>query len=326
MPAIRVYQPGIPEVMLIEDTSIPQIKDSEVLVANRVAGVNGKDLLIRDGTYSTPLPYTPGIEGAGVVVEKGKLVTNFQIGERVAYCHAGSGSYAEYTAVEAEKVISIPETIDDETAGACLVQGLAAHYLTHSTFPLEAGHTALIHAAAGGVGLLTVQMAKLRGAKVIGTVSSPEKARIAQEAGADEIVMYSQDDFETETMRLTQGIGVDVVYDSVGAATFDKSLNVLKNRGVLVLLGQASGSVPPFDLTKLSNQSGDRGSFYLSRPTTRHYIQGDAFQKRVACIFDYIKRGQLKVFVGQRYQLSEAIKAHQDLSSRRTVGKSLLIL
>ncbi len=323
MEAIRVYQNGSPDVLQFEEISVPVVKNSEILIENQVSGVNGKDILIREGHYSTLLPYTPGIEGAGIIVEKGKLVTDFEIGDRVAYCHAGSGSYAKFTAVPADNAILLPENIDYEIGAACLVQGLAAHYLTHDTFPLETGQTALIHASAGGVGLLTVQMAKLRGVKVIGTVSAKEKVQIAEEAGADHVILYSKDDFEAETIRLTNGAGVDVVYDSVGAATFDKSLNILKNRGMLVLFGQSSGSIPPFELDKLSNSSSERGSFYLTRPTTRHYTRGGVMKERIASIFNYIESGKLKVCIGQRYQLFSAKKAHEDLSSRQTIGKSI---
>jgi NADPH2:quinone reductase len=324
MKAIRVNQAGNPSVMKLEDISLPELKESELLIQNKVAGVNGKDILLRNGTYATTFPYTPGIEGAGIVIEKERSVTHFQVGDRVAYCHGGSGSYAENTIVPSNRVVHLPNQIDFPVGAGCLVQGLVAHYLIHSTYPLDAGQTVLVHAAAGGVGLLLIQLAKLKGARVIGTVSTPEKAKIASNFGADQIILYSQLDFAEETMKLTNDFGVDVVYDSVGLTTFEKSLKVLKNRGLLVSVGQSSGQILSFDLNKLANSSSQRGSFYLTRPTTNHYIQGNEFSERIDSLFDYIIQGKLKILIGQQYFLKNVSQAHQDLCDRQTVGKSLI--
>jgi NADPH2:quinone reductase len=311
-----------------EEIPIPSPTSSEILVKNQAAGINYVDLYTRqqlEGYQPQQSPHILGIEGAGTVVQKGNLVTD-KIGVRVAYVYTGSGCYAEYTTVPADRAIPLPESIDCVTAAASLLAGLTAQFLTHSTFPLKPEQTVLIHAAAGGVGLFLAQMAKLRGAKVIGTVSTQEKAKLTQDAGTDYVINYSQDDFETEVMRLTKGKGVDVVYDSVGAATFEKSINVLKNRGMLVLFGQSSGFVSSFNLNRLCNRKSDRGSFYITRPTIRHYIQGEELKERAAILFDDIEKGKLKVLIGQTYQLSEAQKAHDDLSSRLTKGKSILLI
>ncbi len=324
MKAIRVNQAGNPSVMKLEDISLPELKESELLIQNEVAGVNGKDILLRNGTYATTFPYTPGIEGSGIVIEKGRSVTHFQIGDRVAYCHGGSGSYAEMTIVPSNRAVHLPNQIEFAVGAGCLVQGLVAHYLIHSTYSLGTNQTVLVHAAAGGVGLLIIQLAKFKGAKVIGTVSTPEKAKIASNMGADQIILYSQVDFVEEIMRLTNEMGVDVVYDSVGLTTFERSLQVLKNRGLLVSVGQSSGQIPPLDLNKLANSSSQRGSFYLTRPTTNHYIQGHEFLERINSLLDYIIQGKLKILIGQQYSLDNTCKAHLDLSERQTIGKSLI--
>ena len=326
MKAIRVHHPGSPEVLQLEEIPIPPLQDSELLIENKASGINGKDLLFRDGSYRTNFPYTPGIEGAGIVSKKGKKVTNFEVGDRVAYCHTGTGSYAEFTAVSASRAIRLPESIDFSTGCACLVQGLAAHYLTHSTFAIGENDKILVHAAAGGVGLLIVQLAKLKGAKVIGTVSTLEKAQIAHSVGIDHTILYSSEDFETETMKLTDGAGVDVVYDSVGAATFKKSLKILKSRGLLVAFGQSSGFIPPFDVNLLANSSSDRGSFFLTRPTTAHYLKGQEFTERLLDIFEYIAQKKLSVLIGQKYSLNHSLEAHIALANRQTIGKSIIVL
>lgn len=325
MKAILLHNPGGPEQLCFGETSIPTVGSSDIRVKMNVSGVNFVDIYIRDGLYPVPsFPHILGMEGSGIVVEKGDLVTDFQIGDRVCFAYTGSGSYAEYTSVKAERAIHLPASIDFETGAASLLQGLTAHFLTHTTFPLEPRHTILVHAAAGGVGGLIVQMAKLKGATAIGTVSTLEKAQVAKRNGADKVILYDQNDFESEVMNFTNGAGVDVVYDSVGAETFDKSLNVLKNCGMLVLFGQSSGVTAPFELNRLCNRSSDRGSFFVTRPTIRHYIQGDALRKRAAELFHYIETGQVNIIVGHRYSLIDAAIAHQNLSSRLTIGKSVL--
>ncbi|MEI3652358.1 MAG: quinone oxidoreductase [Dolichospermum lemmermannii FEM_B0920] len=325
MKAILLHQNGGPEQLRLGETSVPTVGSLDLLVKMNVSGVNFVDIYLRDGLYPIPsFPHILGIEGAGIVVEKGDLVTDFCIGDRVGFAYTGSGSYAEYTCVKAERAIPLPESIGFETAAACLLQGLTAHFLTHTTFPLKPQQTILVHAAAGGVGGLIVQMAKLMGATVLGTVSTPEKAQVARSNGADQVILYHQNDFETEVMDFTNGIGVDVVYDSVGVDTFDKSLNLLKNCGMLVLFGQSSGLTPPFDLNRLCNRSSERGSFFVTRPTIRHYIKGNILRERAADLFNYLNTGKIKVRVGHRYSLTDAANAHRDLSARLTIGKSIL--
>lgn len=325
MKAILLHQHGGSEQLCFAETAKPTIGSSDLLVKMSVAGVNFVDIYIRSGLYPVPnFPYILGMEGAGIVVEKGELVNEFQIGDRVGFAYTGSGSYAEYTSVKSERAVHLPSSIDFETASASLLQGLTAHFLTHTTFPVESEQTILVHAAAGGVGGLTVQMAKLKGATVFGTVSTSAKAQIAAQNGADKVINYRQQDFESEVLSLTNGRGVDVVYDSVGADTFEQSLNVLKNCGTLVLFGQSSGVPAPFDLNRLCNRSSERGSFFVTRPTIRHYIQGNALRQRASDLFSYLETGQVHITVGQRYRLMDAGIAHQNLASRLTVGKTVL--
>jgi len=321
MKAIQVSQTGGPEVLVSTDVPAPKPKPDEALVQIKAAGVNFIDVYFREGRYPAPVPFIDGQEGAGVVTEIGSDVSSVKLGDRVAY--TGSlGSYAEYAAVPAQRLVKIPDELSFEQAAAAMLQGMTAHYLTHSTYKLQAGETALVHAAAGGVGLLLVQMAKKIGARVIGTAGTREKAELAREAGADECIIYTETDFETETKRFTDGKGVHVVYDGVGKATFDKDLNVLLPRGFLVLFGGSSGAVPPFDLIKLSH----KGSLYITRPTLANYIaKRDQLEWRANDVLGWIVAGELKIRIHKTYPLAEAAQAHRDLEGRKTTGKLLLI-
>jgi NADPH:quinone reductase len=321
MKAIQVSKPGGPEALAFVDIPTPKPKPNEVLVKISAAGVNFIDIYLREGRYPSPLPFVAGQEAAGVVCELGREVKSFQVGDRVAYTSI-VGADAEYAAVPADRLVRVPAGVTDQQAAAAMLQGMTAHYLVHDTYPLKKGETALIHAAAGGVGLLLVQMAKNIGARVIATVGTQEKAKLAREAGADEVIIYTQQDFEEETKRLTSGKGVDVIYDGVGKTTFDKDLNVLRPRGYLVLFGGASGAVPPFDLIKLSQ----KGSLFVTRPTLVHYIAThDELQKRAAAVFNMISKGELKLRMAHNYPLRDAQEAHRDLEARKTTGKLLLI-
>ena len=321
MQAIQVSQVGGPEVLTLTDLPVPSPKPNEALVEIKATGVNFIDVYFREGRYPTQLPFVNGQEAAGVVLETGSEVTNVQRGDRVAYTSA-LGSYAQYAAVPAERLVKIPDELDFEQAAAAMLQGMTAHYLLYSTYPLKKGETALIHAAAGGVGLLLVQMAKRIGARVIGTAGTQEKAQLARDAGADECIIYTEADFETETQRLTDGKGVEVVYDGVGKATFDKDLNVLRPRGYLVLFGGASGAVPPFDLIKLSQ----KGSLFITRPTLAHYTATrEELEWRANDVLGMIASGDLKLRIHKTYPLASAADAHRDLEGRKTTGKLLLI-
>ena len=321
MQAIQVSQVGGPEVLTPTDLPVPSPKPNEALVEIKAAGVNFIDVYFREGRYPTQLPFVNGQEAAGVVVDTGSEVTNVQRGDRVAYTGA-LGSYAQYAAVPESRLVKIPDELDFEQAAAAMLQGMTAHYLLYSTYPLKQGETALIHAAAGGVGLLLVQMAKRIGARVIGTAGTQEKAQLARDAGADECIVYTEADFETETRRLTGGKGVEVVYDGVGNATFDKDLNVLRPRGYLVLFGGASGAVPPFDLIKLSQ----KGSLFITRPTLAHYTATrEELEWRANDVLQMIARGDLKLRIHKTYPLACAADAHRDLEGRKTTGKLLLI-
>ena len=320
MQAIQVSQTGGPEVLTAVDLPVPTPKPDEALVNIKAAGINFIDVYIREGRYPTPLPFVSGQEAAGVVTEVGSEVTTLQPGDRVAYTSV-LGSYAEYAAVPASRLVKIPDELDFEQAAAAMLQGMTAHYLVHSSYPLKKGETALIHAAAGGVGLLLVQMAKKIGARVIATAGTQEKAQLARDAGADECIVYTEADFETETRRLTDGAGVHVVYDGVGKATFDGDLNVLRPRGYLVLFGGSSGAVPPFDLIKLSQ----KGSLFITRPTLAHYtVTREELEWRANDVLQSIARGELKLRVHKVYPLAEAEQAHRDLEGRKTTGKLLL--
>ncbi len=321
MKAIQVAKVGGPEALTLVDLPVPDPKPNEALVQIKAAGVNFIDVYFREGRYPAPLPFINGQEAAGVVTATGSEVTNVKPGDRVAY--TGSlGAYAEHAAVPADRLVHVPKELDSQHAVAAMLQGMTAHYLSHSTYPIKRAETALIHAAAGGVGGLLVQMAKRLGARVIGTAGSEEKASLARDAGADEVIIYTQQDFETETRRLTEGKGVHVVYDGVGKTTFDKDLNVLRPRGYLVLFGGASGPVPPLDLMKLTQ----KGSLFVTRPTLAHYIATrEDLEQRSGEVFQMITRGDLKLRIHATYPLVRAQDAHRDLEGRKTTGKLLLI-
>ena len=307
--------------MQLVDLPIPQPKANEAVVKVAAAGVNSIDAQFRDGLFKTPLPFVPGQEGVGVVTAIGPGVKCVKVGDRVAW--SGTlGSYAEYVAGLAESKVPVPAGVSDQDAAAAMLQGLTAHYLCNDAHKLKPGDTALVHAAAGGVGLLVVQMAKNLGARVIGTVSSEEKAGWAREAGADEVIIFSQTDFEAETKRLTNGKGVDVVYDGVGKATFAKGLNVLRPRGMLVLFGASSGPVPPVDPITLS----EKGSLYMARTTLAHFTATrEELVARSGEVFAMIASGTLKPKIAKTYALAEAPQAHRDLEARKLTGKLLLI-
>jgi NADPH2:quinone reductase len=321
MKAIQVSQTGGPEVLVLADVPEPKAKPNEAVVQIKTAGVNFIDVYFREGRYPAPLPFINGQEAAGVVTEVGSDVQTFKPGDRVAYTGA-LGSYAEYAAVPESRLVKIPEGLSFDQAAAAMLQGMTAHYLLQSTYKLQSGETALIHAAAGGVGSLLVQMAKKIGARVIATAGTSEKAQLARDAGADECIIYTEADFETETQRLTGGKGVNVVYDGVGKATFDKDLNVLVPRGYLVLFGGSSGAVPPFDLIKLSQ----KGSLFITRPTLVHYMATrEELAWRAGDVLGWIAAGELKLRIYKTYQLGDAPQAHRDLEGRRTTGKLLLV-
>jgi NADPH2:quinone reductase len=321
MRAIQVTQTGGPEVLTLVDIPTPTPKPNEALVEIKASGVNFIDVYFREGRYPAPLPFINGQEASGVVKEVGAEVSGFKTGDRVAYASA-LGSYAEYAAVPAARLIRIPNALNFEQAAAAMLQGMTAHYLLNSSYRLRTGDTALIHAAAGGVGLLLVQMAKKIGARVIATAGTEEKAQLARSAGADECIVYTQADFETETKRLTDGKGVHVVYDGVGKATFDKDLEVLGPRGYLVLFGGSSGAVPLFDLIKLSQ----KGSLFITRPTLAHYTATrEELEWRARDVLGMIASDDLKLRIHKSYPLAEAAQAHRDLEGRKTTGKLLLI-
>jgi NADPH:quinone reductase len=321
MKAIQVAEVGGPDVLTLVDIPIPEPKPSEALVQIKAAGVNFIDVYFREGRYPAPLPFINGQEAAGVVTAVGAEVKRVKPGDRVAYTGV-LGSYAEYAAVPADRLVLIPSEVDFDQAAAAMLQGMTAHYLSHSTYPIKHDDWVLIHAAAGGVGLLLVQMAKKLGARVIGTAGSDEKASLAREAGADHVIIYTQQDFETETRRLTEGKGVHVVYDGVGKTTFEKDLNVMRPRGYVVLFGGASGPVPALDLMKLTQ----KGALFVTRPSLAHYIASrDELEQRSGDVFQMIVRGDLKLRIYKTYPLTEAQLAHRDLEGRKTTGKLLLI-
>jgi NADPH:quinone reductase len=321
MKAIQVKQVGGPEVMELVELPVPQPKANETVVKLAASGVNFIDVYYREGRYKTTLPFVPGQEGAGVVTEVGAEVKSLKVGDRVAWCGI-QGAYAEYAAVPADRLVPVPQAVSDQQAASAMLQGMTAHYLSHDTYPLKQGETALIHAAAGGVGLLLVQMAHNIGARVIATVSTEEKAKLARAAGAHEVILYTHSDFEAETKRLTGGKGVDVVYDSVGKTTFEKGLNVLRPRGMMVLFGGSSGPVPPFDLIVLSQ----KGSLYVTRPSLANYVTTrEEYVARAGAVFGMIASGKLELRIGHTYPLAEAQLAHRDLEGRKTTGKLLLI-
>lgn len=321
MRAIQVQKTGGPEVLTFAEVPVPEPKADEALVRIDASGVNFIDVYFREGRYPAPLPFIVGQEAAGTVSAVGANVTSVKVGDRVAYTGL-LGSYAEYAAVAADRLVRVPDALDTRQAAAAMVQGMTAHYLCRSTYLLQPGETALVHAAAGGVGLLLVQMAKALGARVIGTAGSEEKARLAREAGADEVIVYTTHDFVAETKRLTEGRGVHVVYDGVGRSTFEGDLDVLRPRGYLVLFGGASGAVPPFDPILLSK----KGSLFLTRPTLGHYIATrQELEWRANEVLGAVASGTLNVRIHDTYPLAEAERAHRDLEGRRTTGKVLLV-
>jgi NADPH2:quinone reductase len=318
--AIRVHQYGGPETLAMEELPVPKPGKGEALIRLEAIGVNFIDVYQRMGLYRSALPFTPGNEGAGIVEETGPGAGEVSAGDRVAY--AGTlGSYAEVAIVPAWRLVKLPAGIDAFTAAAAMLQGMTAHYLTHSTYPLKPGEACLVHAAAGGVGLLLAQLARRRGARVIGTVSTREKAELARGFGADEVILYTEQDFELEVRRLTGGKGVNVVYDSVGSTTFEKSLNCLAPRGYLVLFGQSSGPVPPFDPQILNT----KGGLFLTRPSLGQYTATrEELLWRANDVLGWAASGELKIRIGARFPLAEAAEAHRQLSGRKTTGKVLL--
>ena len=321
MKAIQIKQTGGPEVMEVVDLPVPQPKPNEAVVKIAAAGVNFIDVYNREGRYKAPLPLVLGQEGAGTVTAVGSDVREVAVGDRVAYVSV-LGSYAEYAAVPADRLVKIPTGVTEREAAAAILQGMTAHYLVYDTHPLKKGETALIHAAAGGVGLLLVQMAHNIGARIIATVSTEEKAKLARGAGADDVILYTQADFETETKRLTDGKGVHVVYDSVGKTTFEKGLNVLRPRGMMALFGGSSGAVAPFDPLVLTQ----KGSLFLTRPSLGSYvITREELQNRAGAVFGMIRDHKLKLRIEHVYPLAQAQQAHRDLEGRKTTGKILLI-
>jgi NADPH:quinone reductase len=321
MKAIQIKQVGGPEVLELVDLPVPEPKANEAVLKLSASGVNFIDVYHREGRYKVPTPFTPGQEGAGVVTAVGAEVKSVKVGDRVAWTSI-LGGYAEYAALPANRLVHVPAGVTDQQAAAVMLQGMTAQYLSHDTYPLKRGETALVHAAAGGVGLLLTQMAHNIGARVIATVSTEEKAKLAREAGADDVIFYTQQDFEAETKNLTGDKGVNVVYDSVGKTTFEKGLNVLRLRGMMVLYGGSSGAAPSLDPIVLTQ----KGSLFLTRPSLPNYIATDEELKaRSAAVFGMISAGKLKLRIEHTYTLAEAQRAHRELEGRKTTGKLLLI-
>ena len=320
MKAIQIQTTGGPEVLELAELPIPEPGPGQVLIRVEAVGVNFVEIYFRKGTYKATLPLTPGSEASGTVEKLGPGVTGFEEGDLVASVSV-LGSYAEYALAPAAQLVKVPARLTPEQAAAAMLQGMTAHYLAYSTYELKAGDTALVHAGAGGVGLLLTQIATRLGAKVITTVSSEEKAELSREAGAKEAILYTEKDFEVEIKRITNGKGVDVVYDSVGKTTFDKSLNCLRPRGMLALFGGSSGPVPLFDLIQLSG----KGSLFLTRPSLWHYIATRSeLEWRAGKILDWVATGELKLRMEHMYSLGEAAQAQTDMEARKTTGKILL--
>ncbi len=321
MKAIRVHAPGGPEALRYEDVTDPTPKAGEAVVKLDAIGVNYIDIYYRTGQYKASMPMTLGLEGSGSVTAVGPNTKDVKVGDKVAYTGV-PGSYAQLSAVPAERLVPLPQGITTWQGAAAMLQGMTAHYLASSTYPLKPGDTCLVHAAAGGVGLLLCQIAKLRGARVLGTVSTEEKARLAREAGADEVILYTRQDFEAEVKRITGGKGVQVIYDSVGETTFAKGLNCLAPRGMMVLFGQSSGAVNSFD-PQILNQ---KGSLFLTRPTLGNYTATRSeLLERAREVLGWISAGKLKLRVSAEIPLKDAAEAHRQLESRKTTGKLLLI-
>jgi NADPH:quinone reductase len=320
--AIQITETGGPDVLRLVELPEPEPEPGQLLVEVAAAGVNYIDTYQRSGAYPMPLPFIPGSEGAGTVAAVGPGAVDVAVGDRVAWA-TSPGSYAERAVVPAEQTVPVPDGVSTDIAAGCLLQGMTAHYLVVSVHPVQPGETVLVHAAAGGMGLLLTQLATARGARVIGTVSTPEKERLAREAGAAEVIRYTEiDDLAGEVRRLTEGDGVAAVYDGVGASTFDASLASLHRRGMLALFGAASGPVPPVDPQRLNAA----GSVFLSRPKLADYVATrDELAWRAGEVFDAILDGSLRITIGGRYPLAEASRAHQDLQARRTTGKLLLL-
>ncbi|MGH7617383.1 MAG: quinone oxidoreductase family protein [Gemmatimonadaceae bacterium] len=321
MKAIRIHHTGGPDVLGLEDIDAPKPGAGELVIDVEAIGVNFVEIYRREGLYQIPLPYTPGEEAAGTVRAVGSGVTDFNSGDRVVSASV-KGAYAEQAIIAADRAVLVPSGVSPKVAAAVFLQGLTAHYLAVSTFPVARGHRALVHAAAGGVGLLLCQIAKRRGAFIIGTASTDEKRQLARQAGADEVIDYTTQDFAAETRRITGGEGVHVVYDSVGRTTFDKSLDCLAPRGLLALFGQSSGPVPPFDPQILNR----KGSLFLTRPTLHHYVATRAeLLERATELLGWVAHGALDVRVGAEFPLAKAADAHRALSARETTGKVVLI-
>ncbi len=320
MKAVQITEQGGREVLQLTDLEVPTPGEGQVLVKLEAAGINFIDIYQRTGLYKVELPYVLGLEGAGTVQAVGAGVSTFKEGDRVAYTSV-SGSYAEAALVPADRLVTVPESVGLETAAAVMLQGMTAQYLSHSTYPVQEGDTCLVHAVAGGVGLLLTQLAKLRGATVIGTASTLEKAERARKVGADHVILYTEEDFEAEVKRLTDGRGVQVVYDSVGKTTFEGSLNCLAKRGYMVLYGQSSGPVGAFDPQVLNS----KGSLFLTRPSLFHYIaEREELVKRAGELFVLLSEGNLDVHIDSTFPLSEVAEAHRKLENRETSGKVLL--
>ena len=321
MKAIRVEASGAPEVLRYADVPQPTPGPGQALVKIDAAGVNYVDVYQRTGLYPVQLPLILGQEAGGTVTAVGPGVSEVKVGHRVAYAHV-LGAYAEYAAVPAERLVVLPNGVSTKQGAAAMLQGMTAHYLATTTYPLKPGDTCLVHAAAGGVGLLLCQIAKLRGARVFGTASTEEKAQLAREAGAEEVILYTREDFEAAVKRLTEGAGVQVIYDSVGKTTFAKGLSCLAPRGMMVLYGQSSGPVGPFDPQVLSRS----GSLFLTRPTLAHYIATrDELVARAEEVLDWVRQGKLALRIEHEFPLAEAAEAHRQLEARKTTGKVLLI-
>ena len=321
MRAIQITQTGGPEVLALRELPTPTPGPGEALIQIEACGVNFIDVYQREGRYAVPLPFIPGQEAAGMVIALGPDVTAVKVGDRVAWCHV-MGAYAEYAVAPISKLIAIPDGISTRQAAAAMLQGMTAHYLAHSTYAIQRGDDVLIHAGAGGVGLLLIQMAKHRGARVLTTVSTEEKAALARKAGADEVILYTSEDFVARVRDLTGGRGLPVVYDSVGKTTFDGSLACLRPRGVMVLYGGSSGAVPPFDLIQLST----KGSLFVTRPTLKDYTATrQDLELRAGDVLRWVVEGNLKLRLEHSYSLAEAEQAHRDLEARKTTGKVLLI-
>jgi NADPH2:quinone reductase len=321
MRAIRVAEYGGPEAMQLQELPTPKPGPGQALVRIEAAGLNFIDVYQRSGLYKGALPVPLGLEGAGVVETVGPDVTTVKAGARVAWTGV-PGSYATHNLVPADRLVDLPAGVDTRSGAAAMLQGMTAHYLVHATYPLKRGDACLVHAAAGGVGLLLCQMAKRAGALVIGTVSTEDKAKLAREAGADHVILYTKQDFEAEVKRITAGKGLQVVYDSVAKDTFEKGLNCLAPRGYMVLYGQSSGPIAPFDPQVLNA----KGSLYLTRPSLFHYTATrEELVKRAGDVLGWIQSGQLKLRIGATFPLGEAAEAHRQLEGRRTTGKVLLI-